>query len=256
MSYKRPSLHLLLQEIPHIALILVGRWRKVNRVDGVVSAEDEPPPIIVVPGLMSRDYSTSVLRRTLKQSGFKTYASKMGFMRGVTRKRMKKAEKRLRKISKRHGGPVILVGWSLGGLYARVLAQRHPKRVAMVVTLGSPFSGSRKANHAWRIYEYLNNHTVEAPPIKDDASVKPPVHTVAIWSKRDGVIAPASARGLPHERDVEIELEKACHMTFGAGRKEAKQIAAILATELDKARPTSTPQGKAQSQEPTNAVST
>jgi len=236
MSYKPPSVFLLLQEIPHIPLILFGRWRKVKRIDSVVGPEDAPPPIIVVPGLMSRDYSTSVLRRTLKQSGFKTYASKMGFMRGVTRKRMKRAEKRLRKISKRHGGPVILVGWSLGGLYARVLAQRHPKRVAMVVTLGSPFSGSRKANHAWRIYERLNNHTVEAPPIKDDASAKPPVHTVAIWSQRDGVIAPGSARGLPHERDVEIEMTKARHMTFGAGRREAKEIAAILAKELANAQ--------------------
>lgn len=236
MSYKPPSMHLLLQEIPHIALILLGRWRKVNRVDSIVRPEDEPPPIIVVPGLMSRDYSTSVLRRTLKQSGFTTYASKMGFMRGVTRKRMKRAEKRLRKISKRHGGPVILVGWSLGGLYARVLAQRHPERVAMVVTLGSPFSGSRKANHAWRIYNRLNKHTVDAPPIKDDASVKPPVHTVAIWSNRDGVIAPASARGLPHERDVAIEMAKARHMTFGAGRREAKEIAVIVANEFAKAQ--------------------
>lgn len=237
MSYKLPSLLLLAQEIPHIPLILLGRWRKLSQVEQVVAPEDEPPPIIVVPGLMSRDYSTSVLRRTLNQSGFKTYASKMGFMRGVTRKRMKKAEKRLRKIAKRHDGPVILVGWSLGGLYARVLAQRHPEKVAMVVTLGSPFSGSRKANHAWRIYERLNKHTVEAPPVKDDPSVKPPVHTVAVWSKHDGVIAPGSARGLPHERDVEIEMAKARHMTFGAGRRQAKEIAAIVASEWAKAQP-------------------
>lgn len=236
MSYQPPPVFLLLQEIPHIPLILLGRWRKVKQVDQVIDPDHKPPPIIVVPGLMSRDYSTSVLRRTLKQSGFKTYASKMGFMRGVTRKRMKKAEKRLRKISKRHGGPVILVGWSLGGLYARVLAQRYPKRVAMVVTLGSPFSGSRKANHAWRIYNRLNKHTVDSPPIKDDASVKPPVHTVAVWSNRDGVIAPGSARGLPHERDVAIEMKHARHMTFGAGRRQAKEIAAIVAKELTKAQ--------------------
>ena len=235
MTYKPPSLFLFLRELPHIPFIWASRWREARAVEVLVDPKDDPPPIIVVPGLMSRDISTTLLRRTLKQSGFPTYASKMGFMRGVTRKRMKKAEKRLRKISKRHGRPVILVGWSLGGLYARVLAQRHPKRVAMVVTLGSPFSGSRKANNAWRVYEYLNKHTVDSPPVKDDASLKPPVHTVAIWSKRDGIIAPSSARGQPNERDIAIEM-KARHMTFGAGRREAAEIASIVKDEFEKAQ--------------------
>ena len=74
---------------------------------------------------------------------------------------------------------VVLLGWSLGGIYARVLAQRHPDLVDLVVTLGTPFSGDRRANNAWRVYEALNDHAVDASPLPDDPSVKPSVPTIA-----------------------------------------------------------------------------
>ena len=112
----------------------------------------------------------------------------------------------------RHG-PVSLVGWSLGGLYARELAKRQPARVARVITLGSPFSGNARANNAWRLYEMLNDHPVDAPPIEVRTHEKPPVPTLAFWSRADGVVAPACARGLPGEADRAIELN-CTHMGF------------------------------------------
>ncbi|MEL6529462.1 MAG: alpha/beta fold hydrolase [Pseudomonadota bacterium] len=125
---------------------------------------------------------------------------------------------------------MILLGWSLGGLYARVLAQRHPDKAAMVVTLGTPFSGDRKANNAWRLYNAINDHTVDAPTLPDDPSVKPPVRTVAVWSANDGVIAPECARGEASERDVEIEVPFR-HFAMGSDRRAIEQIVAILDQE-------------------------
>ena len=51
--------------------------------------------------------------------------------------------------------PVLVVGWSLGGLFARELARAVPDRVRAVVTLGSPFSGDPKQNNVWRLYQWV-----------------------------------------------------------------------------------------------------
>lgn len=234
MTVVKPSLGLFARELPHVPQIWAGQWRKASTLDGLIEEGAERPPVIVIPGLMSHDGATSILRRTIEQSGLPTYPSNIGFMRGITKDRMAKAQGRLAQIAEKHSGRVVLVGWSLGGLYTRVLAQRHPDLVKMVVTLGTPFSGDRKANNAWRVYEFLNDHGVNAPPISDNPSVKPPVHTVAIWSGLDGVIAPECARGQPHERDTQVEID-ARHLSMGAGRKAAEDITRILARELAKA---------------------
>jgi pimeloyl-ACP methyl ester carboxylesterase len=39
----------------------------------------------------------------------------------------------------RSGEGVSLVGWSMGGIFARRLARQHPDGVRQVITLGSPF---------------------------------------------------------------------------------------------------------------------
>jgi pimeloyl-ACP methyl ester carboxylesterase len=99
---------------------------------------------------------------------------------------------------------VVLLGWSLGGLYARELAKRQPDKVAKVITMGSPFSGSPRANNVWRVYQLITGHRVDQPPIEVDLATKPPVETVALWSPNDGMIAPRCAAGLPGERDRAI----------------------------------------------------
>src|SRR3546814_5166377 len=101
-----------------------------------------------------------------------------------------------------------LVGWSLGGIYAREYAKHYPDRVARVVTLGSPFSGSRRANRAWRLYHLIARHPVENPPSDFHPAPRPSMPTFALWSAHDGVVAVASARGLPHESDRQVEVDR------------------------------------------------
>ena len=120
--------------------------------------------------------------------------------------------------------PVLVVGWSLGGLFARELARAFPERVSAVVTLGSPFSGDVRANNVWRLYEWVAGHPVDRPPLPR-IPAKPPVPTLAFWSRRDGIIAPASARGAPDETDRAVELASN-HMGFGVSRAVTRQVAA------------------------------
>ena len=128
----------------------------------------------------------------------------------------------------RAGEPVALVGWSLGGIYAREAAKRVPDAVRMVVTMGSPFSGDIHANNAWRAYHLITGQDVADPPVESDYAAKPPVPTYALWSARDGIVAPRCARGLPGERDRAVAL-RCSHIGFAS----SDEAIAAVAHELE-----------------------
>lgn len=199
-----PPLSLWLRELPITVPIALSPLRRPQPFAGARDGAGQP--VMVIPGILSSDNATALLRRTLDLHGYRAFASELGFMTGIQAATLARAGDRLAAIAADEQRKVALVGWSLGGLYARVLAQRHPDLVELVMTLGTPFSGDRRANNAWRLYEAINDHKVDAPPVPDDPAVKPPVPTIALWSRKDGVVAPAAARGLPHERDAEIEV--------------------------------------------------
>lgn len=199
-----PPLSLWLRELPITVPIALSPLRRAQPVAGARDGAGQP--VMVIPGILSSDSATALLRRTLDASGYRAHASELGFLTGIKAATLARAVDRLAAVAAAEQRKVALVGWSLGGLYARVLAQRHPELVELVMTLGTPFSGDRRANNVWRLYEAINDHKVDAPPVPDDPAVKPPVPTIALWSRKDGVIAPAAARGLPHERDAEVEV--------------------------------------------------
>jgi hypothetical protein len=102
------------------------------------------------------------------------------------------------------------------------LARAVPEQVLAVVTLGSPFSGDPKQNNVWRLYERIAGHKVDDPPIPR-VTAKPPVPQLALWSRKDGLIAPRSARGLDDERDKAVEL-RCTHMAFGVSARAALKV--------------------------------
>jgi pimeloyl-ACP methyl ester carboxylesterase len=178
------------------------------------------PPALVIPGWVASDRTTLMLRKTLAEAGWRVHGWDMGWNRGARADTVERLSERLEAVG--DGRPVLLVGWSLGGVYARELARAIPDKTLAVVTLGSPFSGDPHQNNVWRLYEWIAKHKVDEPPIPRITD-KPPVPHLALWSRRDGIIAPRAARGLDHERDSAIEL--ACtHMAFGVSRRTARRV--------------------------------
>ena len=177
-------------------------------------------PALVIPGFVANDHTTGVLRRALAEAGWRVHGWNMGLNLGARADTVERLKQRLDAIG--HHKPILLVGWSLGGLFARELARAFPDRVRAVVTLGSPFSGDPKQNHVWRLYEKVAGHSVDSPPIPRITD-KPPVPHLALWSRRDGLIAPRAARGLDHERDEAVELD-CTHMGFGLSRRASRQV--------------------------------
>lgn len=178
------------------------------------------PPALVIPGFIAHDRTTVALRSALATAGWRVHGWGMGVNWGARAETVERLKRRLDAISPDR--KILLVGWSLGGLFAREVARAFPERVSAVVTLGSPFSGDPKQNNVWRLYERIAGHRVDEPPLPRITD-KPPVPQLALWSRRDGLIAPRSARGLDNERDQAVELD-CTHMAFGVSRKAARAV--------------------------------
>jgi pimeloyl-ACP methyl ester carboxylesterase len=184
------------------------------------------PKVMVIPGFLAADRTTLGLQRALGKAGFRVTGWGMGLNSGVTADTVERIAERVERFG--GGRKVVLVGWSLGGIYARVVAQQRPDLVDKVITLGSPFSGDRRRNNnVWRLYEWVAGHPVNDPPIAGDPENKPPVPTLAIWSRRDGIVSPAGARGTPEQRDAELELD-CSHMGFAVSGKAYPGIVAAV----------------------------
>ena len=189
----------------------------------------KPQIVLMLPGFIATPRTMRYLAQQIERAGHKAKEWKLGFNGGPTKERVEALEERLLQVREYYDTKPVLLGWSLGGMFARELAHRQPEAVSKVITMGSPFSGDPRANNAWRLYQFVTGHRVDDPPIEHRAQQKPPVETVAMWSRRDGVISAQCARGQAHERDREIEVE-CTHMGFSYDKRA---ILAIL-SELDR----------------------
>jgi pimeloyl-ACP methyl ester carboxylesterase len=186
---------------------------------------EEGAPVLVVPGFLATDRATLGLQRALGAAGFRASGTAMGINAGARPDTLERLAARIEAF----GGDrkVTLIGWSLGGVFAREVAKLTADRVDKVITMGTPFSGDPRSNNAWRLYELVAGHKVDDPPIETRIAEKPPVPTLAIWSRRDGIVAPAAARGKPGERDAELEMD-CSHMGFATSGRAYPQIIAAL----------------------------
>jgi len=204
------------RRLAEVASLFPRAWRGIGHLGprGPVDG----PPALVVPGFIANDRTTMELRRALAEAGFRVHPWRQGWNMGATADIVDKLKHSLDLVGDER--PVLLVGWSLGGVFARELARAIPERVRAVVTLGSPFSGDPRLNNVWRLYEWVAGHPVDDPPIERIVD-KPPVPTLAIWSRRDGIIAAEAARGQEGERDKAVEVECG-HMAFGVSRRATR----------------------------------
>ena len=209
---RSPDWKLLLAEAGYV-FEPVRRFLRDRKEPLVLPRADEARTVIVLPGFAAHPFRLRYLAQRLEEAGHTVKRWGLGYNWGVSEPRFRSVERRILDVHERYGEKVVLVGWSLGGLFARELAKRHPEAVAKVITMGSPFSGSPRDNNVWRIYQIITGHRVDAPPIEAELAKKPPVPTVALWSPRDGIVHPRSAAGGPGERDRAVAL-RCTHMGF------------------------------------------
>jgi pimeloyl-ACP methyl ester carboxylesterase len=184
----------------------------------------------VIPGFAANDRTTTELRRALAEAGFRVHPWRQGMNWGARADTLDRLRRAVDMCG--HDEPLVLVGWSLGGLYAREIARVEPHRVRAVVTLGTPVWGDRRRyTNVWRLYEWVAGHPVDDPPIPDSPA-KPPVPTLAIWSSRDGIVGVASARGTDDTRDKAVEVSST-HMGFAVSKKGTRAAAREIVRFLE-----------------------
>jgi alpha/beta hydrolase family protein len=166
-------------------------------------------PVLVLPGLVASDVSTRPLRTFLKSRGYAVSGWRQGRNLGLRPGVQHAMVDLVQELNDTHGRKVSLVGWSLGGLYARQLAKMMPKRVRQVITLGSPFASSPKATNAWRVYEMASGRRAEDedPRFGGTLASSPPVPTTAIFSRTDGICAWQGCREQSSNMAESIEVE-------------------------------------------------
>jgi len=148
-------------------------------------------PVLVLPGLVASDTSTRPLRSFLNNRGYAVSGWRQGRNLGLRQGVQHAMVDLVRELNETHGRKVSLVGWSLGGLYARQLAKMMPDRVRSVITLGSPFAAGPKATNAWRVYEMASGRRADEEDSRFGGSLAetPSVPTTAIFSRTDGICA-------------------------------------------------------------------
>jgi pimeloyl-ACP methyl ester carboxylesterase len=187
-------------------------------------------PVLALPGFLASDLSMAPLRRYLAELGHEAHAWRMGRNIGGIAKMRAALLDRLTAIHRETGRKVSLVGWSLGGLYARDLALQAPEMVRYVVTLGSPFANDVRATNATRLYEALSGETAGAnPELVQAIAGDLPVPVTSIYSKSDGIVNWRTCLLRPSDTAENIEVYFASHVGIGVNPAALWAIADRLA---------------------------
>jgi hypothetical protein len=187
-SIGRPSLFWLLSE-PGRALVEMGASYSINKVSQKKLCGDGHP-VMILPGFLSSEKSTKSLRKFVSLQGYEVYDWGLGRNMGKL-EYMELLLERLDEIHIKTSREISIIGWSLGGVFARQLAKERPNITRQVITMGSPFAGLSEPNNIAWMYSLLNygkkvkdvNQT-----LLEDLPKPASVPTTAIYSKTDGVV--------------------------------------------------------------------
>ena len=173
-------------------------------------------PVVVLPGLLADDVSTGTLRAVLRRLGYDVHGWGLGRNIGPTAACVTGMRDLLRHLNDSSGKPVTLIGWSLGGIFARDLARRTPDSVRQVITLGSPFRLARHTqSRASKVFDRFSHLHVEHRTLPlESESVPLTVPTTSIYSHLDGIVHWQTCLNPPGERCENIAV-MASHLGLG-----------------------------------------
>jgi pimeloyl-ACP methyl ester carboxylesterase len=222
-----PSLLLMLAETRAMfefnsSLLLSPLLMRAPRGDG--------HPVLALPGFLASDLSMAPMRRYLKELGYDAHAWNMGRNFGGVYSKRKALRELLTRIHDQAGRKVSIVGWSLGGVYARDLALQAPDMVRSVITLGSPFANDIRATNATRLYELLSGEGVDdIPGLREAIAGEMPVPATSIYSRTDGIVNWRTSLLRPSATAENIEVHLASHIGLGVNPAALWAIADRLA---------------------------
>jgi pimeloyl-ACP methyl ester carboxylesterase len=187
-------------------------------------------PVLALPGFLASDLSMAPMRRYLKALGYDAHAWNMGRNLGSVSSKRGALRDLVTRIHETTGRKVSVVGWSLGGVYARDLALQMPGMVRSVITLGSPFANDIRATNATRLYELLSGEGIDdIPEIRQAIAGDLPVPATSIYSRTDGIVNWKTSLLRPSATAENIEVHLASHTGLGVNPAALWAVADRLA---------------------------
>src|SRR5689334_21585061 len=186
--------------------------------------------VLALPGFLASDLSMAPMRRYLKELGYEAHAWNMGRNLGGVYSTRRALRELLTSIHECTGRKVSVIGWSLGGGYARDLALQVPDMVRSVITLGSPFANDIRATNATRLYELVSGEGVDdIPGLRDAIAGDLPVPTTSTYSRTDGIVNWRTSLVRPSATAENIEVHLASHIGLGVNPAALWAVADRLA---------------------------
>jgi pimeloyl-ACP methyl ester carboxylesterase len=190
-------------------------------------------PVLVIPGFAATDHSTAILRLYLKWLGYEVEGWQLGRNLGAKTVGLHN-ERLLARLDEMHGrtrAKVTLIGWSMGGILARMIARKRPEATRRIISMAAPFTGDPFANRAWQVYERLSGHSLCHPIAQAqiaESKLVPPVAATSLYSRSDGVVAWETCLEPDADHTDNIEIVSA-HCAFGFNAQALLAVARTLA---------------------------
>jgi pimeloyl-ACP methyl ester carboxylesterase len=165
-------------------------------------------PVLVMPGFTADDDSTALLRFVLRGWGYWAHGWRLGSNLGPTTATLSGMQERLDVLYDRHGCRVSVIGWSLGGLYARRLARRAPEKVRQVITLGSPLQMGRNDRSSASVIGDRLQHRFDPAfdRLPDHRQGVLPVPSTSVYSRTDGVVRWQACLDIADDQHDNVEV--------------------------------------------------
>ena len=245
-EHRPPELRLALTEFPRAASESYKLlWQYSSLSKQVPRGNNQP--ILCISGYGAGDASMLPLRSFLKLIGYNPLKAEIGINIESKEDRIKSVndatsfrhkmvdllKERVNMLYQQHNQKVVLIGWSMGGLFAADVSQQIPDKVSQVITMGSPF-GDPRGTSTFNLLRWINKSDI---PIEEQdfdtwlnkrqmTSEEVPIKV--LYSKSDGIVGESTARLHEHPAVEHIEVDSS-HVGFAVNANVFKTIADCLA---------------------------
>ncbi len=170
-------------------------------------------PVLVIPGLATNDLFTLPLRNLLKQKGLNCQGWGFGVNTGYHQKSLDKLEEKIENLYQKHQSRIILIGWSLGGVYSREIGLRKPDKIEKIITLGSPFRFPSKI-FVDIVYKRLSGHSIMElnPLIAKHEQAEFQIPLIAISTENDGIVPLNCCSNTKNKRIKSVNNIRSTHL--------------------------------------------
>ena len=167
---------------------------KMN-TDTLISTDLHGINVLTIPGFLANNRYLKTFNEYLQSNGCKVHSPKFKRSRNLdfSEETLDGMIDQIVRIHRSSYAPIYIVGHSLGGMYARAIANRLPCYVKGIITIGSPYmiDPEKHLPAIGHFFKLINDINTQSYAILEEIKNIPSnVKNLAIWSDIDGIVAP------------------------------------------------------------------